>query len=298
MAKRMQEEKGEERIVTKSKPTLNLVSHAATSSSTVQSPIASKSPGILKTRCREDWSSTRRLAAREPNRDAASSSEVWQKDAEMDKSTRRLVSAEEDQELKNVHENLKSTRKFVASGNSDIDGIDTVWPLNLQKSTVCVSHLEKVLECETEIQSQTRKQMENLDVNAIIWRMLMFVTLQAAVHLGKDYSENLHSIKNQPKRKLKQFFNATEKLIRDQKEMTGIPVIDWQQFVWQRTILLTDKAVQFATAKTYVFSKSVLCMGGISSDPVKAWKERTDWFTDSRQYRELDRIDGEPMEVE
>ena len=50
MAKRMQEEK-EERIVAKSKPTLNLVSHAATSSSTAQSPIASKSPGILRAIC-------------------------------------------------------------------------------------------------------------------------------------------------------------------------------------------------------------------------------------------------------
>ena len=40
--------KGEERIVAKSKPTLNLVSHAATSSSTVQSPLASKSLGILR----------------------------------------------------------------------------------------------------------------------------------------------------------------------------------------------------------------------------------------------------------
>ena len=34
MAKRMQEEKGEERIVAKSKPTLILGTHAATSSST------------------------------------------------------------------------------------------------------------------------------------------------------------------------------------------------------------------------------------------------------------------------
>ena len=43
MAKRVQQGHGEERIVAKSKPTKNLVSHAATSSSTVQSPIASKS---------------------------------------------------------------------------------------------------------------------------------------------------------------------------------------------------------------------------------------------------------------
>ena len=68
--------------------------------------------------------------------------------------------------------------------------------------------------------------------------------------------------------------------------------------MWQRTTLLTDKADQFATAKTYVFSDSVLCKGGISPDPVKAWKEKINWFMDSRQYRELNRIDGEPMEFE
>ena len=66
--------------------------------------------------------------------------------------------------------------------------------------------------------------------------------------------------------------------------------------MWQRTTLLTDKAVQFATAKTFVFSESVLCMGGISSNPVKVWKEKIVWFVNSRQYKELDRIDGEPME--
>ena len=40
----------------------------------------------------------------------------------MDKSTRILVAAEKDQELLNFHEDLKSTRKLVASGNLDIDG--------------------------------------------------------------------------------------------------------------------------------------------------------------------------------
>ena len=61
--------------------------------------------------------------------------------------------------------------------------------------------------------------------------------------------------------------------------------------------MLSDKAVQFATAKT-VFSKSVLCMGGINLNPVKAWKEKIDWFMNSRQCRELDRIDEELVELE
>ena len=83
--------------------------------------------------------------AREPNQDAASSSQVWQKDAEMDKSTRRLAAEEKDEELRDFNENLKSTRKLVASGNSDIDSTGTIWPHNLHISSACVSHLEKVL---------------------------------------------------------------------------------------------------------------------------------------------------------
>ena len=75
-------------------------------------------------------------------------------------------------------------------------------------------------------------------------------------------------------------------------------MINWQQLMWQRTTLLTDNAVQFAIAKTYVFFGSVLCMGGINTNPVKAWKEKINWFMNSRQYRESDRIDGEPMEFE
>ena len=60
----------------------------------------------------------------------------------------------------------------------------------------------------------------------------MSVTLQTDVHLGNDCAENFHSIKKQPKRTLKQSFNVTEKLIRYQKEISGIPVICWQQLMW------------------------------------------------------------------
>ena len=129
--------------------------------------------------------------------------------------------------------------------------------------------------------------MENLDVNAASWGIFMSVTLQATVHLGKDYSENLRSIRNQSMRSLKQLFQVTGKLITDQMEITSIPVIDWQQQMWQRTTLLTDKAVQFATANTYVFSDSVLCLGGSSPDPVRAWNDKTNWFMESCQFERI-----------
>ena len=140
--------------------------------------------------------------------------------------------------------------------------------------------------------------MEDLDVNTLIWGIFMTATLQDAVHLENDDVENVLSTKNQPKRILKQLFNDTRKWIKDQKEIQGMSMISWQQQTWQRTTLLTDKAAQFATAQTYVFYDSVLCMGGISSNPVKAWTEKIYWFMNSRQYRALDRIDEEPMDFE
>ena len=43
----------------------------------------------------------------------------------------------------------------------------------------------------------------------------------------------------------------------------------------RQTTLLTDKAVQFATAETCVFSDPVLCLGGISPELVKLGKVRS-----------------------
>ena len=112
----------------------------------------------------------------------------------------------------------------------------------------------------------------------------MTATLQAAVNLGNDNVENLHSTENQSKRTLKLLFNVTRKLIKDQKEIQGFSVFNWQQQTWQRTTLLTDKAVQLSNAKTYVFSDSVFGMGRISENPVKAWKEEIDWLQNSLHF--------------
>ena len=40
---------------------------------------------------------------------------------------------------------------------------------------------------------------------------------------------------------------------------------------------------------------SVLCVGGISDEPVKAWESRIKLFWETRYLKDMDRIDGEPM---
>ena len=121
-------------------------------------------------------------------------------------------------------------------------------------------------------------QMKDLDVNTAIWGIFMSVILQAAVHLVEDNTENLRSTKNQHLKSLKQLFQVTERLITDQTEITGLTTIDWQQPMWRETTPLTDRDVQFATAKTYVFSDPVLCVRGISDEQVKAWESRMNSF--------------------
>ena len=144
---------------------MNLVSLVSTNSSTEQSPIASKSPGILKTPCRTDWSSTGRPGAREIDQDAATRSQAWQKDAVLDESTERLVATEEDQEHLNFSEDSKSTRNFVASRNSETEDEDEIWPHNLHVSKDGVPHMEKVFSI---VLQRYGLKMKDLDVNAAI----------------------------------------------------------------------------------------------------------------------------------
>ena len=53
-------------------------------------------------------------------------------------------------------------------------------------------------------------------------------------------------------------------------------------------------------AKVYVFSDSVLCVGTMRKLPEsdKEWENRLSWFISTHKDRELDGIDGEPVEFE
>ena len=87
----------------------------------------------------------------------------------------------------------------------------------------------------------------------------MSVTLQAAVHFGEEYTENLRSTN---KRLIK---DRTNNFWTDHDSLAAA-------YVERETTLLTERAVQFATAQTYAFSDSVL--------PVKAWESKIKKFSE------------------
>ena len=144
MLKRTQEERGEEIIVAKSRPTLILYSKTVASSSTAQSSSASNCPVIRQA---PGQSLSLRARAGKP-----------------------------------------------AAKGSDIDDVDSEWPNNFQISVASVPHLEKVYSNLRQKNCRNSgDDMNDLDTNSLMWRMFMSATLDAAVHLGKDYVENSHS---------------------------------------------------------------------------------------------------------
>ena len=65
--------------------------------------------------------------------------------------------------------------------------------------------------------------------------------------------------------------------------------------------MIHDKeAIKLIKAKVYLFSDSVLRVGGIREfpEPNTEWERRLAWFKSSHQYSELDGIDGELVEFE
>ena len=115
--------------------------------------------------------------------------------------------------------------------------------------------------------------LNDLDVNTAVWSTFMNVTLQAAVHLGRDYKEIFTIYQESTPEEL---FQVTEKLIEGQKEINNLTTIDYKEFTRRSTSLLCDKAFEITNAQTCVFADSLLCLGSTSDQPVEAWKKKVD----------------------
>ena len=126
----------------------------------------------------------------------------------------------------------------------------------------------------------------------------MDTTLRAAVHLGKDYDTNLKSVKNYLWTTTGELSRETEKLVSGHRENTGISLINFQDLRWMSTSLLHSRADQYSTANVYVFSDSVLCLGKMGDDPDESWKKQIHWYSDNNHFKEMNRIDGQPMQFE
>ena len=132
--------------------------------------------------------------------------------------------------------NLSASAGKPAAEGSDIVDVDSEWPKNYQMSAASVPHLEKVhSNLRQMIGRKSGDDMNDLDTNALIFRMSMSATVDAAVCLGTHYLENLHYTKNQAQRTIRQLIDVLQKLITDQTEIQGVSKNGWHAHPWQKT---------------------------------------------------------------
>ena len=98
-------------------------------------------------------------------------------------------------------------------------------------------------------------------------------------------------------------FDISEKLVTEQDEISGLETIGWENHSWKYLSLIGDeRVINRQRTKVYVFSVSVLCLGKILENTLSndAWDQRLGlgWLKSSQNYRNFDRIDGEPLDFE
>ena len=77
--------------------------------------------------------------------------------------------------------------------------------------------------------------------------------------------------------------------------------MSWGNSTWVKLSLVNgEEVIKLMKAKVHVFSHSVLCVGKMREHPEsdQEWETRLSWFKSTKQYRELDGIDGEPVKFE
>ena len=98
----------------------------------------------------------------------------------------------------------------------------------------------------------------------MIWLMFMSSTLESSVFMGKNYSDNLHSIKN-----TEENITSKQMFVEQSDETFGGSQISWESSPWKQLSLVNDEEViSLSHAKAYVFSDSVLCLGKVNQNPI------------------------------
>ena len=85
------------------------------------------------------------------------------------------------------------------------------------------------------------------------------------------------------------------------RSLSGLETLGWENHSWKYLSLISDeRVISLQRTKVYVFSDSVFCLWKIFENPESndAWEQRLGWIKSSQNYRNFDRIDGEPMEFE
>ena len=199
MAKRIQEQKEVERVVSKSRPeVMNISSYLmSSSSSAASSPMASKRPGMsgaserpsqvklkdaylggLKEEQQGDLSHEKEENSEETD-DSESDPWYYKPVARIKEACGEPFAGETAESISSASQKCQNNRE------ATLEHFFAVSPLTISFSEAVHDMVRKVYE------RPAGDPMEDLDVNVAIWRIFMNATLRAAIHLANDHDVNL-----------------------------------------------------------------------------------------------------------
>ena len=320
MAKRIQQESGEERVTAKSRPMMNLTARMPTvvSSSTSSSPGKTwyeyQDPGksvVVDDRSGQPDRSPAGYS--KSDYDRSWSSQEWKNEV-----TTHDRSGKPDKTSWNVVQQVRPHH-----GDTLLDGgaqsvryggrlhersgqSDSAFYQEVADSEIFVMGNDAA-EFANKVKDQVRKRQKRMsnvaesgEEHSIIWEMFMATTMNAATFMGKNFMDNENSIKNSADLTLK-MSDISEKLVSEQEEINNVEKIYWKNHSWKQLSLIGDETViNLQRTKVYVFSDSVLCLGKVHQHPEsnEAWKKRIGWIVTDKRYRDYDGINREPTEFE
>ena len=184
------------------------------------------------------------------------------------------------------------------------DSEDTQGKANFEKFIVGSDTTEFVNKVKNQVRIRQKRMSnvaEDCTEHSITWGMFMATTLNAATFMGKSYSTMRNVVQNEEKITLKQMFDITAQTINNDEEIYCLDKIEYQRNTWTQLSLINDPVViGLQSAKVYVFSDSVLCLGKVLQHPEcnQAWKDRVAGVKAEMNYSDFDDIKGESAEFE
>ena len=322
MAKRAQQELGEERVTAKSRPMMNLTARtpsvvsssassnpgrtsygyqdpgkSAPSDDRTGKPVQPSQPDYSKEDYGRSWSSQEwKSGAAEHDRSGKPEEISWE--------TLQKVDPHREEPLlgRNAHSARYGELIHDRTGKPvSVHHQEQAYFENFVMGSDAAEFVNKVKDQVRNRQKRMSNVAESSDEHSIMWRMFMATTLNAATFMGKNNSTIQSVVKNHESLTLKQMFDVKAQLVNNQEEINCLDKIQWEKDSWKRLSLIGDETViNLQSTKVYVFSDSVLCLGRILQHPDsnEAWKNRIAEVKSVKSYRDYDGINGESTEFE
>ena len=263
MAKRAQQESGEERVTATSRPMMNLTARMLP----VVSSSTSSNPGRTSYGYQDPGKS---VAAHD--RSGKPEKTSWD--------MMQQVAPHREEPLLDGNAHSVRYGEMIHDGSGKLEKVNSQERADSETFVMGSDAAEFVKKVKDQVRSG-QKRMSNVadsgEEHSIIWGMFMAATMNTATFMGKNFSTIQNFIMNSEDLTLKQMFDITAKLVSDQDEINGLYTIHWGKNSWRQLSLIGDETViNLQRTRVYVFSDSVLCFGRILQHPDsnEAWKNR------------------------